>query len=111
MKNAQNPDEDISMDHEAEEISENLYLSAYFHCDKGSGVAVEDITEHNTEATITFFNPSPSPESDERNDDLIWTNVLEEFEPLEYEDKWGRKSPGAHAIKFQSNYIITFFYI
>ena len=25
---------------------------------------------------------------------------MEEFEPLEYEDKWGRKSPGAHSIKF-----------
>ena len=30
----------------------------------------------------------------------LWSEVLEEFEPLEYEDKWGRKSPGAHSIKF-----------
>jgi hypothetical protein len=31
----------------------------------------------------------------------LWSEVLEEFEPLEYEDKWGRKSPGAHSIKFK----------
>jgi hypothetical protein len=45
---------------------------------------------------------SESASQDEKVDDLIWTSVLEEFEPLEYEDKWGRKSPGSHAIKFSS---------
>ena len=33
----------------------------------------------------------------------LWSNVLDEFEPLEYEDKWGRKSPAAHSIKFNKS--------
>ena len=37
-------------------------------------------------------------------DHILWTPVLEEYEPLEYEDKWGRKSPGSHAIKFSSKF-------
>jgi len=41
-------------------------------------------------------------------DRVLWSAVLEEFEPLEYEDKWGRKSPGSHAIKFSSKLFVIF---
>jgi hypothetical protein len=46
-------------------------------------------------------------EENKINDESIWTAVLEEFEPIEYEDKWGRKAGGAHAIKFSSKLNIT----
>ena len=45
-------------------------------------------------------------EENKINDESIWTNVLEEFEPIEYEDKWGRKGTGAHAIKFSSIFLL-----
>ena len=92
----------------SEEISENLYLTAYYHCDKGSGFVVEDITDNLNEAKLSFVNPEPDPSNPNTNVDndegALWTNVLDEFEPLEYEDKWGRKSPGAHAIRFSKKY-------
>lgn len=99
-------DVDIDPNMNSEEISENLYLSAYYHCDKGSGFVVEDITDNLNEGKLSVTNPQPqnnmNPEVQE--EDTLWTNVLDEFEPLEYEDKWGRKSPGAHAIKFSKKY-------
>ena len=75
----------------SEEISENLYLTAYYHCDKGSGFVVEDITDNLNEAKLSFVNPEPDPSNPNTNVDndegALWTNVLDEFEPLEYEDK------------------------
>ena len=98
-----------------EDISENLYLSSYYHCDKGSGDIVEDITDNHNEGKIYYINTQENKELSDINNNIninntqqeenniipdIWSDVLEEFEPLEYEDKWGRKSPGAHSIKF-----------
>ena len=105
---------DLDSNCNIEDISENLYLSAYYHCDKGSGDIVEDITDNNNEGKISYINPLMNKNenindnmniNDAQNEDNIfipdlWSDVLEEFEPLEYEDKWGRKSPGAHSIKF-----------
>ena len=105
---------DLNSNCNIEDISENLYLSAYYHCDKGSGDVVEDITDNNNEGKIYYINPYAS-QNNNINDNIninniqneenifipdLWSDVLEEFEPLEYEDKWGRKSPGAHSIKF-----------
>ena len=105
---------DIDSNNNIEEISENLYLSSYYHCDKGSGSIVEDITDNHNDGTIYYVIPNENSEIDinnnlnvnniqQQNNSFIpdiWSDVLEEFEPLEYEDKWGRKSPGAHSIKF-----------
>ena len=105
---------DIDSTNNIEDISENLYLSSYYHCDKGSGDVVEDITDNNNEGKIYYLNPQENKEFNNTNNNInntqqeennnyipdIWSDVLEEFEPLEYEDKWGRKSPGAHSIKF-----------
>jgi hypothetical protein len=88
-----------SIDQAVDEISEVQYLTAYFHCDKGSGLLLEDITENNTEAILSMVIPTEEILSEEN---LLWTNFLEEFDPLEYEDKWGRKSSPSHAIKFNS---------
>jgi hypothetical protein len=93
---------DDSLDQDIEEINENMYLTAYFHCDKGSGNIVEDITDNNVEGVINYNCIQEAGDDGSKNDDLIWSHVLEEFEPLEYEDKWGRKSPGSHAIRFSS---------
>ena len=101
---------DLDSNCNIEDISENLYLSAYYHCDKGSGEVVEDITDNNNEGKIYYVNPLQNKNTNininnVQNEENIfipdlWSEVLEEFEPLEYEDKWGRKSPGAHSIKF-----------
>ena len=105
---------DLDSNCNIEDISENLYLSAYYHCDKGSGDVVEDITDNNNEGKIYYVNPFLNKNENLNNNinvnnlqneenlfvPELWSDVLEEFEPLEYEDKWGRKSPGAHSIKF-----------
>jgi hypothetical protein len=107
----ENDDDQFDLDsNNIEEISENLYLSSYYHCDKGSGDVVEDITDNHNEGQIYYINPQENNNininniQQEENNNVfipdIWSDVLEEFEPLEYEDKWGRKSPGAHSIKF-----------
>ena len=110
---------DLESNNNIEDISENLYLSSYYHCDKGSGDIVEDITDNHNEGKIYYINPQQNNnnldidtnmninniQQGEKNYFIpdIWSDVLEEFEPLEYEDKWGRKSPGAHSIKFSKN--------
>ena len=113
--NENNEDQfDLDSNNNLEDISENLYLSSYYHCDKGSGDIVEDITDNHNEGKIYYINPQQNNEDINNNINInniqqednnayipdIWSDVLEEFEPLEYEDKWGRKSPGAHSIKF-----------
>ena len=116
INNENNEDQfDLDSNINIEEISENLYLSSYYHCDKGSGDIVEDITDNHNEGKIYYINPQENKEENYINKNInindiqqenntfipdIWSEVLEEFEPLEYEDKWGRKSPGAHSIKF-----------
>ena len=110
---------ELESNNNIEDISENLYLSSYYHCDKGSGDIVEDITDNHNEGKIYYINPQQNNnnldidtnmninniQQGEKNYFIpdIWSDVLEEFEPLEYEDKWGRKSPGAHSIKFSKN--------
>ena len=96
-----------------EDIKEELYLSAYYHMDRGSGDTIEDITNNQNNAKISCIynsqnntdkkNLKKSVKKDEnQEDDLkqIWSDVLEEDEPLEYEDKWGRRSPPGHSIIF-----------
>lgn len=88
-----------------------IKLLAYFHFEKSSGTIIADITDNNLEGyiTVTKLNNNDNIENEDNNisDESIWSSVLEEFEPIEYEDKWGRKGTGAHAIKFSSmNFII-----
>ena len=113
-------EDENSLDENIEEISEAIYLTAYYHCDKGSGTAIEDISDNGNEATISYnsmmLSSSQVQENDEYSygnseDRVLWSAVLEEFEPLEYEDKWGRKSPGSHAIKFSSKISTNFIYL
>ena len=106
-------DDEINQNTNSEEISEDLYLSAYYHMDRGNGDIIEDITKNQNNAKISCIYNTPqtvdkkntknvkkeetNPEEDLKN---IWTEVLEENDPLEYEDKWGRRSPPGHAIIF-----------
>lgn len=100
---------DISPNTNPDGINETLYLTAYYHCDKGNGLLLEDITEFSNEATLSYIditdmNSTPNLTMGEEKDKVLWTQVLDEFEPLEYEDKWGRKVPGPHSIKFSKQY-------
>ena len=89
------------------ENCEELYLSAYYHMDKGSGVIIEDISNNKNDAYINsvFYNHNKKKEKNDQNlkePDLkeIWGDVLEENAPLEYEDKWGRRIPPSYAMHF-----------
>jgi len=105
-----------------DDISEDLYLSAYYHCDKGNGEILEDITQNENNAIIKCIynnndkNDQKNSKKDKKDkkekkdkneenieeDEMknIWSEVLDENRPLEYEDKWGRRSPPAHSIIF-----------
>ena len=110
--------EEDEMIQNLDEISEDLYLSAYYHMDRGSGDTIEDITKNQNNAKITcIYNTATAAAQEKKDkkvpkllkkeeappeDDLkqIWSEVLEENDPLEYEDKWGRRSPPGHSIIF-----------
>ena len=81
--------------------------------DKGNGELIEDITRNQNNAKINCIynantnkdkkNTKSSKKEDPSQDDAlkaIWSDVLEENDPLEYEDKWGRRSPPGHTIIF-----------
>lgn len=106
-------DDEINENSNLEDITEDLYLSAYYHMDKGNGDLIEDITRNQNNAKINCIynantnkdkkNTKSSKKEDTSQDDAlkaIWSDVLEENDPLEYEDKWGRRSPPGHTIIF-----------
>lgn len=107
-------EDDIDLN-DFDDVSEELYLIAYYHCDKGNGYILEDITPNQNDAIIKciYNEDSSNPKKDKKdkkddNDDdnemkNIWSEVLDENRPLEYEDKWGRRSPPAHSIIFTKN--------
>lgn len=117
------------MNNSLEEIDENLYLNLYLRCDKGYGFLVEDISNNSNTAIITITNPTTNEyntlytnvitdfniyqeaneneenDNNKTNDDknydkLVWSLPLEENNPLELDDKWGRKSTQSHSIIF-----------
>ena len=111
--------EDNDMNEYIDDLSEDLYLSAYYHCDRGNGEILEDITQNENNASIKcIYNnidkkDKKNPKKDKKNkkdkneendeeDEMknIWSEVLDENRPLEYEDKWGRRSQPAHSIIF-----------
>ena len=107
-------EDDIDLN-DYDDVSEELYLMAYYHCDKGNGEILEDITQNQYDAVIKcIYNASDNnakkdnkDKKDDNNEDNemknIWSDVLEENRPLEYEDQWGRRSPPAHSIIFTKN--------
>ena len=109
--------EDITINEstDLDEITEDKYLSAYYHMDRGIGDTIEDASMYQNHAKISciYNNPNALKKSatvkvDKKEDltqgenDLkqIWGDALEESEPLDYEDKWGRRSPPGHTIIF-----------
>ena len=111
-----NDENDDNFNGYMDDISEELYLCAYYHCDRGDGEILEDITQNENNAIIKcIYNNNvdkkdnnnvkkEKKEIDENNEEEtiknIWSEVLDENRPLEYEDKWGRRSPPPHSIIF-----------
>ena len=111
-----NDENDDNLNGFMDDISEEIYLCAYYHCDRGDGEILEDITQNENNAIIKcIYNNNndkkdknnakkEKKEIDENNEEEtiknIWSEVLDENRPLEYEDKWGRRSPPPHAIIF-----------
>ena len=99
-----------------DEITEDKYLSAYYHMDRGIGDTIEDVGMYQNHAKISCIYNNQTPnikksvqikmdkkeEVKQAENDLkqIWSDALEGNEPLDYEDKWGRRSPPAHTIIF-----------
>lgn len=108
--------EDLEDTEFIDDIAEDLYLCAYYHCDRGNGELLEDITQNQNNAIIKCiynYNDKKDSKKDKKEnkekkeenieeDEMknIWSEVLDENRPLEYEDKWGRRSPPAHSIIF-----------
>ena len=108
-------DDDMNFNEFMDDIPEDLYLNAYYHCDRGNGEILEDVTQNKNNAIIKcIYNNNDKnikiekkvkrDKKGENNeeDDMknVWSEVLDENRPLEYEDKWGRRSPPAHSIIF-----------
>ena len=66
----------LASDANADDIEEKECVVAYFRVDEASGQVLNDISDHKHQ--ISFNGGKWSEES------------LEEGEPLEYEDKWGK---------------------
>ena len=110
-------DDDIDPNIDVDEIDETLYLSAYYHMDKGVGRILEDTTDNRNDGIIGSIynskileiqnnkNTKKEEQMDkkelEKYEDLkeLWGN-LEEKAPLDFEDKWGIKVPPPHSIIF-----------
>lgn len=88
---------DDSIDQNADEINESSVIVAYLRCDKGNGIQIEDITENNNEGIMSVIVQDNSLDMNK----LIWSKPLEENNPLELDDKWGRKSAQSHSLKFK----------
>lgn len=99
-------DEDPSISQDIEEINENMYLSFYLRCDKGNGTIIEDISPNSNDGQISIALPEANINTnmDETNkeDKFIWSPPLEENDPLELDDKWGRKSAASHSLIFNT---------
>jgi len=51
-----------------EDITESLYLSAYYHMDRGSGDIIEDISNNKNTAKIScIYNNNPNVETEKKN--------------------------------------------
>ena len=84
--------------------------------DRGIGDTIEDVSIYQNHAKISCIYNNQNPiikkavtikidkkeEVNQPENDLkqIWSDALEGNEPLDYEDKWGRRSPPAHTIIF-----------
>ena len=114
-------DDSIDLNENIEEIKEELYLSAYYHMDRGVGNIIEDITDNKNDAIIgNIYNKNinntgsaPNKKKDkekkeeiQKDEDMkeIWGDILEENSPLEFEDKWGRRVPPPHGIIFKKEH-------
>ena len=50
-----------------EDISEDLYLCAYYHCDRGNGEILEDITQNENDAIIKcIYNDNNNNNNDDK---------------------------------------------
>lgn len=103
-------DEDPSLLDNIDDVNEALYLIVYLRCEKGYGKIVEDITNNENNGVLSFepqmsfqqdSNSINNDQNDFSEDKLIWSLALEENEPLELDDKWGRKTTQSHSIIFK----------
>ena len=67
----------------------------YWRFDEGKGVTVENILGNNLSGTIEFKGGPDAAEN-------VWI-PLEDGDPMELEDKWGKKCPTQFAVSFRSD--------
>lgn len=72
-----------------------LISQVYWRCDEGKGTALENILGNNLNGNVEFRGGDAS--------DDIWV-PLEDGDPIELEDKWGKKCPPQFAISFKNDY-------
>lgn len=70
-----------------DDIEEQKKIVFYFRCDEGSGTQIEDISDNKYKCEFNQARESP------------WSqDKLEEAQPLEYEDKWGKANQPSYSI-------------
>ena len=77
----------INEDTKPEDIEEQKHVLFYFRCEEGSGNQIMDISDNNYKCE--FGEMRETPWSQEK---------LEESQPLEYEDKWGKVNQPSYSI-------------
>ena len=76
------------MDHSFPEDEESLH--AYFRCDEGKGSYLEDVvSERKWEV-----------------EEEIWGDMLEDGEPLDHDDKWGKSASPNYALELQETSLV-----
>ena len=77
----------INEDTKPEDIEEQKHVLFYFRCEEGSGNQIADISDNKYKCEFGEVRESP------------WScEKLEESQPLEYEDKWGKVNQPSYSI-------------
>ena len=81
---------DQEIEEKAEE-SENDLIYLYFRCDEGKGTLLNDVVN----------NKTLNIKEDQ------WAGMLEEGDPLDYDDKWGKQAaPNYRVLLFNDSYVV-----
>ena len=81
-----------------EDLNQETNLLILWRFDEGNGKQVEDLSNFEINAAIELKS--------ERENDEIW-NALDDGDPLELEDKWGKKCPAQFAINLYKDEIMV----
>lgn len=75
-------DEDLG----ADDLDEKQSLVLYWRCDEGKGIVINDMTDNDLNCNLA-------------SEDQWSEDPLEDGEPLDYEDKWGKTNTASYSVR------------